>query len=144
MAPWRPWLGTWIPIIASPSPISSWSRTGCVRPSSACVREFAPDMVGLSVMTFQRRTAFKLTTSCAISGQGTSVVVGGYDPSLAPEACTDNHAGVVDFIVRGEGDMTFVSWCALLSRGDAFLRSLASRLDRRMDGFMPLHGQSPR
>jgi len=27
--------------------------------------------------------------------------VGGYDPSLAPEAYTDNHTGVVDFIVRG-------------------------------------------
>ena len=34
------------------------------------------------------------------------IVVGGYDPSLAPEAWTDPALGV-DVIVRGEGDMTF-------------------------------------
>jgi radical SAM superfamily enzyme YgiQ (UPF0313 family) len=32
------------------------------------------------------------------------IVVGGYDPSMAPEAYTD---GDVDFIVRGEGEITF-------------------------------------
>jgi radical SAM superfamily enzyme YgiQ (UPF0313 family) len=31
-------------------------------------------------------------------------VVGGYDPSLAPEAWAD---GTADFIVRGEGELTF-------------------------------------
>src|SRR5436190_17866021 len=35
------------------------------------------------------------------------VAVGGYDPSLAAEAYTDNSSGVVDFIVRGEGEITF-------------------------------------
>ena len=35
------------------------------------------------------------------------IAVGGYDPSLAPEAYTDNSSGVVDFIVRGEGEITF-------------------------------------
>jgi radical SAM superfamily enzyme YgiQ (UPF0313 family) len=33
--------------------------------------------------------------------------VGGYDPSLAAESYTDNDSGVVDFIVRGEGEITF-------------------------------------
>jgi radical SAM superfamily enzyme YgiQ (UPF0313 family) len=33
-------------------------------------------------------------------------VVGGYDPSLAPEAYADPALGV-DFLVRGEGDLTF-------------------------------------
>lgn len=36
---------------------------------------------------------------------GIPVVVGGYDPSLAPEAYTSNSN--VDFIVRGEGELTF-------------------------------------
>jgi radical SAM superfamily enzyme YgiQ (UPF0313 family) len=33
------------------------------------------------------------------------IVVGGYDPSLAPDAYTSVPG--VDFIVRGEGDITF-------------------------------------
>src|SRR5205807_1088286 len=38
---------------------------------------------------------------------GARIVVGGYDPSLAPEAYTEDPAGGVDFIVRGEGEITF-------------------------------------
>src|SRR5215467_5376593 len=58
------------------------------------VAEHKPDDVGLSVMTFQRKTAKR-------------IVVGGYDPSLAPEAYTEDPDGGVDFIVRGEGEITF-------------------------------------
>ena len=80
----------------------------CVRQTvERLVRELAPDVVGLSVMTFQRRTATKLIDLVRQLRPAVHVVVGGYDPSLAPEAYTDNHAGVVDFIVRGEGDITF-------------------------------------
>ena len=35
-----------------------------------------------------------------------TVVVGGYDPSLAPEPYMESGSGV-DFIIRGEGDITF-------------------------------------
>jgi len=35
------------------------------------------------------------------------IVVGGYDPSLAPEAYTEDTDSRVDFIVRGEGEITF-------------------------------------
>src|SRR4029079_3141749 len=37
---------------------------------------------------------------------GVKVVAGGYDPSLAPEAYEEPGSGV-DFLVRGEGDLTF-------------------------------------
>src|SRR5215831_16963243 len=80
----------------------------CVRQTvERLVRELAPDVVGLSVMTFQRRTAQKLIGLVRQLRPTAHVVVGGYDPSLAPEAYMDNDAGVVDFIVRGEGDSTF-------------------------------------
>jgi len=69
------------------------------------VREFQPDVVGLSVMTFQRRTAMRIIELVRALQPGIRVVVGGYDPSLAPEAYTDNPG--VDFIVRGEGEITF-------------------------------------
>ena len=73
------------------------------------MREYEPDVVGLSVMTFQRATAFKIARLVKHLRPQTRVVVGGYDPSLAPaayEPCDD-----VDFLVRGEGEQTF---CELL------------------------------
>ena len=49
--------------------------------------EHEPDVVGLSVMTFQRKTrAARSSRSSARSRPAVTVVVGGYDPSLAPEA----------------------------------------------------------
>jgi radical SAM superfamily enzyme YgiQ (UPF0313 family) len=71
------------------------------------VAEHEPDVVGLSVMTFQRKTAKGIIDlvrarrpSARARRPSARVVVGGYDPSLAPEA-------YVDFIVRGEGEITF-------------------------------------
>ncbi len=53
------------------------------------VAEHAPDVVGLSVMTFQRRTARKVIALVRALQPGVHVVVGGYDPSLAPEIYED-------------------------------------------------------
>jgi radical SAM superfamily enzyme YgiQ (UPF0313 family) len=71
------------------------------------VRELDPDVVGLSVMTFQRKTAFRVIDLVRQLKPGIKVAVGGYDPTLASDAYTDNSHGVVDFIVRGEGEITF-------------------------------------
>jgi anaerobic magnesium-protoporphyrin IX monomethyl ester cyclase len=71
------------------------------------VREIEPDIVGLSVMTFQRKTAKKIIDLVRRLRPLTRIVVGGYDPSLAPDAYTDMDSGTVDFIVRGEGEITF-------------------------------------
>ena len=65
------------------------------------VREFVPEVVGLSVMTFQRRTARKIIQLVRALRPNASIVVGGYDPSLAPEAYPASGDGAVDFIVRG-------------------------------------------
>src|SRR5262245_45692565 len=83
------------------------------------VREQAPDVVGLSVMTFQRRTALRLIRLVRELRPGVRVVVGGYDPSLAPEAYTDPATGV-DFIVRGEGEPTFRALVRALEAGAGF------------------------
>jgi anaerobic magnesium-protoporphyrin IX monomethyl ester cyclase len=68
------------------------------------VRDRRPDVVGLSIMTFQRMTALKIARLIRSLSPATQIVVGGYDPSLAPQAyqaCDD-----VQFIVRGEGEET--------------------------------------
>jgi anaerobic magnesium-protoporphyrin IX monomethyl ester cyclase len=70
------------------------------------VRQFEPDVVGLSVMTFQRVTARRLISLIRSIRPGVLTVVGGYDPSLAPDAWTHPQLGV-DVIVRGEGELTF-------------------------------------
>jgi radical SAM superfamily enzyme YgiQ (UPF0313 family) len=71
------------------------------------VGEIKPGVVGLSVMTFQRRTAKKIIALVRKLQPWARIVVGGYDPTLAPEAYTDNSSGAADFIVRGEGEITF-------------------------------------
>src|SRR5215475_8462340 len=71
------------------------------------VAEHQPDVVGLSVMTFQRKTAKGIIDLVRTRLPRACVVVGGYDPSLAPEAYTEDPDGEVDFIVRGEGEITF-------------------------------------
>jgi len=70
------------------------------------MEQLQPQLVGLSVMTFQRGTARRIISLIKSLKPDVLVAVGGYDPSLAPEAWTDPTLGV-DFIVRGEGDLTF-------------------------------------
>jgi len=83
------------------------------------VREREPDVVGLSVMTFQRHTAQRLIELIRALRPGVRIVVGGYDPSLAPEAYTRPGPGAPDFIVRGEGELTFRDLLRALERGAA-------------------------
>jgi radical SAM superfamily enzyme YgiQ (UPF0313 family) len=70
------------------------------------VREHTPDVVGLSIMTFQRKTARKIVALIRAMRPAARIVVGGYDPSLATSVYEDPAWGV-DAIVRGEGDITF-------------------------------------
>jgi radical SAM superfamily enzyme YgiQ (UPF0313 family) len=69
--------------------------------------EFHPDLVGLSVMTFQRTTAKKIIELVRALKADIPIVVGGYDPSMAPGAYTDSTGSAADFVVRGEGELTF-------------------------------------
>jgi anaerobic magnesium-protoporphyrin IX monomethyl ester cyclase len=70
------------------------------------MRELDPEVVGLSVMTFQRRTALEIVRLIRSIKPSARIVAGGYDPSLAPDAYEHPAAGIA-FLVRGEGDMTF-------------------------------------
>ena len=98
------------------------------------VREQEPDVVGLSVMTFQRRTAHRLIELVRALRPGVRIVVGGYDPSLAPDAYADPASGAADFIVRGEGELTFRELCRAVEAGGGFER-IAGLSFRRGDHF---------
>ena len=72
---------------------------------TSLVRDLKPDVVGLSIMTFQRQTAFRIMRLIRSLRPEVRIVVGGYDPSLAADVYA--HHDAVDFIVRGEGERTF-------------------------------------
>src|SRR5258706_14083278 len=70
------------------------------------VWDCAPDVVGLSVMTFQRATARRLIGLIRSMRPEAFIVVGGDDPSLPPQAGTAPALGV-NAIVPGGGEGTF-------------------------------------
>jgi anaerobic magnesium-protoporphyrin IX monomethyl ester cyclase len=79
-------------------------------------RNYDPDVLGLSIMTFQRRTAQRIVDLARSLKPGIRIVVGGYDPSLAPEAYETIG---IDYIVRGEGEVTFRELLRALENGGA-------------------------
>jgi anaerobic magnesium-protoporphyrin IX monomethyl ester cyclase len=83
------------------------------------VRELNPEVVGLSIMTFQRRTAGRIIDLVRTLRPGVKIVVGGYDPSLAPEAYEDMG---VDYLVRSEGEVTFRELVRAIEKGCGFER----------------------
>ena len=104
-----------------------------VRPTiERLIRDLEPDVVGLSVMTFQRATALKIARLVRALRPTIRVVVGGYDPSLALDAyesCPD-----VEFIVRGEGEQTLSDLLRTIEAGAGFHR-VAGLSFRTSDGF---------
>jgi radical SAM superfamily enzyme YgiQ (UPF0313 family) len=81
------------------------------------VRELDPEVVGLSIMTFQRRTAGRIIDLVRSLRPGVKIVVGGYDPSLAPEAYENMG---VDYLVRSEGEVTFRELLRAIEAGCGF------------------------
>jgi anaerobic magnesium-protoporphyrin IX monomethyl ester cyclase len=104
------------------------------------VQELDPELVGLSVMTFQRRSASRLVALLRALKPDLKIVAGGYDPSLAPEAYRDL---AIDFLVRGEGDLTFRELLRALERGGGFenISGLSYRSDSewRHNAARPVH-----
>ncbi len=98
------------------------------------VRDLQPDLVGLSIMTFQRRTAQRLASLIRSLAPSATIVVGGYDPSLATDVY---EAGdwEIDLIVRGEGDITIRELVRALERGSG-VESIAGISYRTPDGFV--------
>ena len=97
------------------------------------VRTLEPDVVGLSIMTFQRRTAQRIAALVRRLRPQATIVVGGYDPSLALEVYEDPAWGA-DVIVRGEGDITFRELIRALESG-APLSDIAGLSFREGDTF---------
>ena len=96
------------------------------------VRDTEPDLVALSVMTFQRTTALAIARMVRKLRPAARVVVGGYDPSLASDAYMAGPE--VDFIVRGEGEHTLSDLLRALEGGGC-LEQVGGLSYRTRDGF---------
>lgn len=104
------------------------------------VRQLDPQIVGMSVMTFQRKTALKIAGLVRALKPGVRIVVGGYDPSLAPDAYMHEDCGV-DFIVRGEGEVTFRELVRAIENKDEY-RNIAG-LSYRGEGSWRVNDSRP-
>src|SRR5262245_24972208 len=81
------------------------------------VRDWQPDLVGLSIMTFQRHTALKIARLVRALRPTAKIVAGGYDPTLAPDAY--EASADINFLVRGEGERAFCDLVRALESGEA-------------------------
>jgi len=81
------------------------------------MQELNPQVVGLSIMTFQRRSAERIIKLLRTLQPDVKIVVGGYDPSLAAEAYEPMD---VDYLIRGEGEVTFRDLLRAIERGTGF------------------------
>lgn len=65
--------------------------------------EFRPELIGISSMSFQYKSAQEVMSICREFAPGTKIVLGGYHASLAYAQLTEGNAPF-DFLVRGEGE----------------------------------------
>jgi anaerobic magnesium-protoporphyrin IX monomethyl ester cyclase len=103
------------------------------------MRELQPEVVGLSVMTFQRRSAGRIIELVRALKPDVKVVVGGYDPSLAPEAY---ERWGVDYLVRGEGEVTFCELLRAIEHGGE-IDSIQGLSVRGANGWLHNRARSP-
>ena len=72
------------------------------------IRDYNPELVGLSSMSFQFKTAKKIAKFVKYLNPNIKIAFGGYHATLMYEeicACKDGEH--LDFVIRGEGEMTF-------------------------------------
>jgi radical SAM superfamily enzyme YgiQ (UPF0313 family) len=68
--------------------------------------EFRPELIGISSMSFQYKSAQEVMSICRESAAGAKIVLGGYHASLACAELTAGNA-LFDYLVRGEGERAF-------------------------------------
>lgn len=97
------------------------------------ISRFAPDVIGLTVMTQKVPAAIKVARIAKSINPSIKVIVGGQHPTLLPEEMLDYQE--IDFVVRGEGEETVAELLDAL-RADASDYSPIKGLSFRLDGII--------
>jgi len=91
--------------------VEDWTPQRCVEE----LEKLAPDVVGLSAMTYEAGCMHELAKLVRERLPDAKVVCGGPHPSVAADDVMEDEA--VDFVVRGEGEMTFADVLDGLTEG---------------------------
>ena len=80
---------------------------------------FRPELVGLSAMTFQYKSAIKVARIIKDWNPEVPLVLGGYHGSLLREEIgLSAEAGLFDYLIRGEGELSFSRLTQALGKGE--------------------------
>ena len=79
------------------------------------IKEFRPDIVGISVLTVETPSALKISKIVKEYNPDVPVVWGGVHPSFISEDVISYNP--VDFVVRGEGEEIFLNLCKAIEKG---------------------------
>src|SRR5262245_11052695 len=99
------------------------------------VKDFEPDLVGLSSMSFQYSTARKLARVVKQVQPKTKVALGGYHATLLHREIGESEdAEFIDFLIRAEGEPTLKSLVERLRSGDEDYSGIPGLSYRNSDG----------
>lgn len=104
---------------------------------TAVLRDFKPDLVGISVTSAKVGAARKISRLVKDCAPGTRVVWGGAHPTILPEEVL--RFGEVDFVIRGEGEQTIVELVNLLKAGGTDFEGITGVSYKTADGV--IHGR---
>jgi radical SAM superfamily enzyme YgiQ (UPF0313 family) len=100
------------------------------------IRTYNPDVVGLSAMSFQFRTAKQIAVLIKTTNNHVKTILGGYHATLMyQELSVDSDSEPFDFILRGEGDIGFNDFLSALEGGRGF-NSIKGLSYRQNGGFV--------
>lgn len=96
------------------------------------VRDFKPDVVGITATSATLPSAFRVARICKQSNETILTILGGPHATLAPKSVLSEKA--VDVAVSNEGENTFLEIVSLFERGMPFDRcaGISYRKDRRV------------
>jgi len=80
--------------------------------------EFAPDLIGVTVYNCSKDSAYKFCTKIQKELPGVRICVGGHLPSYHGVEMMEE-AGFIDFVVRGEGEFTFLELVSHLEKKES-------------------------
>jgi radical SAM superfamily enzyme YgiQ (UPF0313 family) len=98
---------------------------------------FRPELVGLSAMTFQYKSAIQVARIVRDWNPEVPIVLGGYHGSLLHEEIgLSPEAGLFDFLIRGEGELSFARLMQVLRKGERDLEDVPGLSFRKNGKFV--------
>ena len=99
------------------------------------ISRYDPEIIGLSAMTFQFDTLLRIASYIKANYPAIKIVIGGYHATLMYKEITESDTELpIDFVVRGEGEITFAALIDELEQTSPDFQSI-NGLSYRSQGF---------